>query len=243
MMNDATKLNIFQRMLKVQQAVEYVKKDVSIQGAGKGVARDAVVAAVRQHLIANGVYVYTSQTSGDYRNTPRTNKEDNKLTIYAGWYTTRFVNVDDPKDFIEVSHAAEGQDYGDKAFGKSSTYAEKLNLVKGLFLETGIDDESRNPGEVVTDDTPPETRPETGKAPIKTPKSKEPEAAPEDNTPASAGMLKMIRAEAVAKGLAVNVEASVKKAGYTMDAMPKTFAKKLLAKLEKSAMREPGQEG
>lgn len=246
-MSDASKLNIYQRLALVMAAVPYVQKDVTIQGY-KGISRDGVVAAVRRELLANGVLAVTTQATtadgvvvGGYRNTPRTDKEDNKLTIYWGAYITRFTNIDNPADFVEVQHAAEGQDYNDKAPGKSATYAEKLNFIKGLCLETGINDEERNP-----EDAPPAEeapRAATGKAPIKQPKEKEPAEAPEDNTPASAGMLKMIRAEAVAKGLAVNVEAAVKKAGHTMDAMPKTFAKKLLAKLEKTAMREPGQEG
>lgn len=236
-MSESKTLNIHQRLSLVMLACPYVKKDTSIPGSGKGVSRDAAVAAVRRELLNNGVIAYTTQVTGGHRDTDRTSKAGTTLSIYVGTYTTRFVNVDDPKDFIEISHTAEGQDYGDKAPGKAATYAEKLNILKGLMLETGIADEERNPDET--------QEPEPEKPAIRAPKAKgeEAAAAPEDNTPASKGLLTMIKAEAEAKGILSSVEEWVTKQGHSMDAMPKSVAMKARAKIEKAKMREPGQEG
>lgn len=233
----SSNLNIHQRLSLVMTACPYVKKDTSIPGSGKGVSRDAAVAAVRRELLNNGVIAYTTQVSGAHRETDRTSKQGTTLSIYVGTYTTRFVNVDTPTDFIEITHTAEGQDYGDKAPGKAATYAEKLNILKGLMLETGIADEERNP------DEGPEQEPE--KPAIRAPKARGEQAAPaaEDNTPASKGLITMVKAEAEAKGILANVEEWITKQGHSWDKLPKAVAMKAREKIEKAKMREPGQEG
>lgn len=239
-MTDNAKLNIHQRLAAVMAECTYVKKDTSIPGSGKGVSRDAAVAAVRREMLKQGVIAYTTQISGGHRETDRTSKQGTTLSIYVGTYTTRFVNIETPTDFIEITHSAEGQDYGDKAPGKAATYAEKLNILKGLMLETGIADEERNPGE----ESEPEPAP-AGKAPIKPPKAKG-EAAPEaeeDKTPATKGLITMLKSAAEAKGLLSNVEAILKKSGCTFENVTKVRAKKALDWVESQTMREPGQEG
>lgn len=135
-----TTLNIYQRLSAVMKEVEYVKKDTETGvGNSKGVARDAVVAKVRKHLLANGIYISTSQVEkGD-------TIQLEKGYLYVAMYETAFINVDNPSDNHRVQHAGHGKDSGDKGPGKASTYAEKLNIIKGLCLETGIDDEGREP--------------------------------------------------------------------------------------------------
>lgn len=239
-------LNLWQRLLNVQLAVGYVKKDVVVSGA-KGVARDAVVAEIRQHLLANGIFASTTQVEGRYIETAQKSSSGTPLTIYVGKYVTRFVNIDLPGESVCIEHEAQGNDYGDKAPGKAATYAEKLNFVKGLLLETGISDEGRNPGEG-DDKTPPAGAQDEKPSGVKTPqrKSEATKAPAGDPAPkrASAALVKQIvdLAEKTGKGEAL--AAFLKKNDVTSDTLTEGQAKALWTALNKpSEEREPGQEG
>ncbi len=213
------KLNIYQRLHAVALQVEYVKRE-QVPRSGTGVYRDMVVAIVRPVLLAQGIYTSTSQIPGSGRYVAPSEgalKGNCNLQIYAGSYTTRFVNIDDPADFHEVTHEAQANDFGDKAPGKAATYAEKLNIIKGLMLETGIADEGRNPGEGDGAGTGTE---EASKAAassdIKAPQSKSGKAEgkaadkadPDDAKPASKGLIDQIKGAATAKGAEAKVAAT-----------------------------------
>jgi len=140
------KLNLRQRRIAVMKAVDYVKRGTSDKGTG--VNRDVVVSEVRAKLLEHGIDISTSQVGpGRYLETGKASSSGTPLCQYVAMYATTFVNADDPNDTLTIQHEGQGNDFGDKAPGKAATYAEKLNLVKGLMLETGIADESRNPGE------------------------------------------------------------------------------------------------
>jgi flagellar motility protein MotE (MotC chaperone) len=51
----------------------------------------------------------------------------------------RFVNIDNPTDFIDTVTFAEGIDSQDKGSGKAMTYADKYALMKGYKISTGDD--------------------------------------------------------------------------------------------------------
>lgn len=53
--------------------------------------------------------------------------------------TYRFVNIDNPSEFIETIVYGDGLDTGDKAPGKAMTYADKYALMKAYKLSTGDD--------------------------------------------------------------------------------------------------------
>jgi hypothetical protein len=245
--------NIHQRLHAVMLECGYIKKDTGFSSKpdDKGVARDAVVAEVRPFLLKNGVIAYTTQTAGEHRVTERKSSSGTPLSLYVGTYATHFVNIDDPKDEVVISHQAEGQDYGDKAPGKAATYAEKLNFVKGLCLETGIKDEGRNPGD--GDDAG--ANDGGDKKAIKTPQAKaadantatqKAKAAVEDTSPASAGYVEMLKKAATDKNLLDSTTKKLKAGGYEWDKpIPKSVVAKALAQVNaaKAVAREPGQEG
>ena len=250
-MTTAAQNNIFHRIHAVANEVAYVQKKVATgsgSNAAKGVARDDVVAEVRPILLKHGVIAYTSQVEGRFVETTAKSSSGTPLMIYVGKYRTTFQCIETcegPSSFY-VEHEAQGNDYGDKGPGKASTYAEKLNIVKGLMLETGIADEGRNPGDG--------DQPDGGKAAatdkpsIKPPKAQgapAADAAAEDNTPASPGLIKMLKAEAEAKGIADIVLKKLEKAGHSWESMPKSVAVKARAQVEaaKAPQREPGEEG
>ena len=152
-MSEEIKLNIYQRVNKVQQQVKYVQKDAVISGGGtyKAVTHDQVVSVIRRHLVENGIVVYPEQIRGSITKETKT-KSGTTGYLYQGEYAINFVNIDNPEDKIISTIEAHALDYGDKAPGKAITYATKAALLKVFCLETGENDESRNAsGEPYTD--------------------------------------------------------------------------------------------
>ena len=56
----------------------------------------------------------------------------------------RFVNIDNPDEYVETIVYGDGLDTGDKAPGKAMTYADKYALMKAYKLSTG-DDSDKDP--------------------------------------------------------------------------------------------------
>lgn len=252
-----TSLNLSQKLLVVQGKVKYVQKDVTIPSAGKGVARDNVVAEVRQHLIDAGIFVSTSQQGpGVWHDSGRKSNSGSPIVSFSALYVTTFRdsescgtdNTGHPiYETIEIKHEGHGLDNGDKAPGKASTYAEKLNLIKGLMLECGIDDESRNIEGAGPEPGPDGEPVKTAPSGIRTPKEKQQPKAVNAQTKEtdtsgapSPGLLKMFKLAAEAKGVLDKVEAALEKRG---DKVTKAWVVKQLKNLSNTAEREPGSEG
>lgn len=145
------KQNIYQRILAVASDVGYVKKDVKVQagsaGNYAGVSHDAVVAKLRGAMIKHGVAMSVTQTAEHI--TEGQTKSGAPKIRYAAWYTMRLINADAPEQIVEQSIHVHAEDGGDKAPGKSISYAVKMLLLKTFLLETGENDESRHlPDEV-----------------------------------------------------------------------------------------------
>lgn len=51
----------------------------------------------------------------------------------------RFINIDKPEEFIDVTTYGDGVDAMDKAPGKAMTYADKYALMKAYKISTGDD--------------------------------------------------------------------------------------------------------
>ena len=150
------KLNIYQRILAVSAEVAYVKKDarVTAGSAGNymGVSHDAVMSALRGAMIRHGIALSVTQTAEHI--TDGQTKSGAPKIRYAAWYTMTLINADDPEQTVAQSIHVHAEDGGDKAPGKSLSYAVKMLLLKTFMLETGENDESRHmPGEamVITD--------------------------------------------------------------------------------------------
>jgi hypothetical protein len=142
------KLNVYQRLNKVMQAVEYVQKDKAVSGGGvnyKAVTHDQVISVCRSELVKNGVMIVPNQVRGEFLQMRDLNATPApvKMGLYAGTYEINFINIDDGNDRVTVQIQAHANDNGDKAPGKCLTYATKAAILKVLCLETGEDDESR----------------------------------------------------------------------------------------------------
>lgn len=141
-------LNIYQRINKVMQEVEYVQKDSSVSGMGggyKAVSHDQVVSVARKSLVKNGIVIFPNQVKGEFLQMRDINASPQpiKMGLYSGTYEINFVNINDGNDRITSTIEAHANDNGDKAPGKALSYATKSAILKVLGLETGENDESR----------------------------------------------------------------------------------------------------
>jgi len=141
--------NIYQRMAAVTAELQTVAKNLMVEtGKGKGykaVSERDIIDAVKPLETAHGIYSYpcgrkvlesqTLESESTYNgNTTK------KTTFFTRIETTyRFVNVDDPEDYIETVTFAEGIDAQDKGSGKAMTYADKYALMKAYKISTGDD--------------------------------------------------------------------------------------------------------
>lgn len=151
-MNEENKLNIFQRMLKATTEIDRVAKnlkvDISSKQSYKAVAEADVLEAVKPIEEKYGIYSYpferniikdeviTTKTTFDSKTTEKNTLFMRIATVY------RFVNVDNPQDFIDITTYGDGVDTQDKAPGKAMTYADKYALLKAYKIQTGDDPDS-----------------------------------------------------------------------------------------------------
>ena len=151
------KLNIYQKLVGIQNELTYVAKNLSV-GVGKSsykaVGEADVLKAVKPLEAKYGVYSYPSSRrivesavleneATDYNNNKVIKKSffERIETVY------RFVNVDNPSEYIEITSYGDGIDTGDKSVGKACTYADKYALLKAYKIITGDDpdqDESQS---------------------------------------------------------------------------------------------------
>lgn len=142
------KLNIYQRMLGITAELSAVAKNLSVgegKSSYKAVGEADVLAAVKPAEEKFGVYSYPTSrqivdsqvmtTTSTYQgNTKETHKLFMRIeTVY------RFVNVDRPEEYIEVTTYGDGVDSQDKAPGKAMTYGDKYALLKAYKIITGED--------------------------------------------------------------------------------------------------------
>lgn len=120
--------NIYQRLAEAMSKVSYIQKT---RGGGlqySVVSHDAVTAKVRPALLDSGIVYFPVAMS---------HKQAGNRTEVA--LTVRFVNIDNPEEYIDVPALGYGIDSQDKGPGKAVSYAVKYALLKALGLETGDD--------------------------------------------------------------------------------------------------------
>lgn len=143
-----TEKNIFQRMAEITAELQTVAKNMEVKAGGgtyKAVSERDIIDAVKPAEIAHGVYSYPCdreiveteilESENEYNG-----KITRKTTFFSRIKTTyRFVNIDDPEDYIETVTFSEGIDAQDKGSGKAMTYADKYALMKAYKISTGDD--------------------------------------------------------------------------------------------------------
>lgn len=142
-------LNIHQRMAAITAELQTVAKNLNVEtGKGNGykaVSERDVIDAVKPLEAKHGVYSYPAsrrvlESAALESESEWNGKVTKKTTFFERIETVyRFVNTDDPTDFIETTTFAEGIDSQDKGSGKAMTYADKYALMKAYKISTGDD--------------------------------------------------------------------------------------------------------
>lgn len=180
-------MNIFQKMLAVESALATVAKNLDV-GFGKSkykaVSERDIIDAVKPLEAEYGIYSYPySREVVESRTTDKAKDDGGVITTYMTRIKTvyRFVNVDNPDDFIETTVFSEGIDTQDKGSGKAMTYGDKYALMKAYKISTGDDPDAT---------ASPDPEAPSGDAPKKTwgsSKTTTPTPAKKDSAPAAWG--------------------------------------------------------
>jgi len=152
-------MNIYEKMLSATAQIETVAKAATVE-TGKGKRYKAVVeadvlSAVKPIEASLGIYSYPLSRrivdSGEIVNT-YTDKQGNTVerkSLYIRLEVVyRFVNVENPEEYIDITSYGDGVDPQDKAPGKSMTYADKYALLKAYKIQTGEDPDTEASGEL-----------------------------------------------------------------------------------------------
>lgn len=141
------KLNIFQRISKVMEDVEYLQKDDKVvtnskSGTGyKAISEEKVTSEVRKSLIKNGIVIIPIEQKHKREDETLTdqygNEKVNRLTTVDTIY--RIQNIEDKEDYVEAVSSGTGVDTQDKGIGKAMTYSYKYLLLRTFAIPTGED--------------------------------------------------------------------------------------------------------
>lgn len=139
------KLNIYEKMSLITDEIGVIEKGLKVQinksSSYKAVSERDVLDAVKPIEKKYRVYSYPSKRDLIDRDTlVKTTDYGTTNTLFMRIETTyRFVNIDNPNEFVETIVYGDGLDTGDKAPGKAMTYADKYALMKAYKLSTGDD--------------------------------------------------------------------------------------------------------
>jgi len=143
------KLNLFQKLQIISEKVGYVAKNIDIAvGATKykAVGELDVITAVKPVEVEFGIFSYP--TKHEVVESKELEKANGRVEQFVRVKTTyRFVDIDNPAEFIETTALGDGVDSGDKASGKAQTYADKYALLKAYKIMTGDDPDLEPSGE------------------------------------------------------------------------------------------------
>ena len=153
-------LNIYERLLNISNELQTIAKNLEVQvtktGKYKAVGEADVLRAVKPLELKHRVYSYPIEReiiesgtleSIDYNgNTKKQLFERIKVTY-------RFINIDKPEEFIDITSYGDGIDSGDKSVGKAMTYADKYALLKAYKIVTGDDPDQEASNDLKTTET------------------------------------------------------------------------------------------
>ena len=142
-------MNLYERLLAIQTEMQTVAKNLTVDtGAGRGykaVSERDVIDAVKPIEAKYGVYSYPCsreivEADRLEKKTTYNGTEKTTTSFYIKLKTVyRFVNVNEPTEYIEITSYSTGLDAGDKAEGKAMTYGDKYALMKAYKISTGDD--------------------------------------------------------------------------------------------------------
>lgn len=143
--------NLYQKILLVYSKVKTVYKDAEIT-AGKGsysvVTHDSVTRLLHDPISESGIVPFPNQKACSIipieKITEYNGKEQRSLIYRADVHAeVKFINADDPSQFIISEAHAYAFDNSDKAVGKAYSMALKMIYLKVFMLESQDEEEAR----------------------------------------------------------------------------------------------------
>lgn len=137
-------MNIFKKMKEATEKIGRVAKNLEV-GYGKymykAVGEADVLDAVKPIEAELGIYSYPYDREVIYQDMVTVNSGENERVnaFFRIKVVYRFVNIDNPEEYIDIVSYGDGVDSQDKAPGKAMTYADKYALLKAYKIETGDD--------------------------------------------------------------------------------------------------------
>jgi len=138
-------MNIYEKMLHIQSEISTVAKNLSVDTGKnksyKAVSERDVKDAVKPLEEKYGVYSYPIKKELIEQTFIESETQYGKRKSFyiREKVTYRFVNIHKPEEYIEIDGYGDGIDTGDKAPGKSDTYASKYCLLSAYKISTGDD--------------------------------------------------------------------------------------------------------
>ena len=133
--------NIYEKMSAITNELSNVAKNLEVgygQSKYNAVGEADILKAVKPLEAKYKVYSYpfsrTIVESGTIENAKGTKQLFERIEVIY-----RFVNIECPTDFIDITSYGDGLDVGDKSVGKAMTYADKYALMKAYKIITGDD--------------------------------------------------------------------------------------------------------
>lgn len=138
-------MNIYEKLAEITAELSAVAKNLTVgegRSSYRAVGEADVLAAVKPLEKKHGVYSYPASreivdsqimVSQNYKGQEVQKQFVRIKTVY------RFVNVEKPEEYIEVTTFGDGVDPQDKAPGKAMTYGDKYALLKAYKIITGED--------------------------------------------------------------------------------------------------------
>lgn len=141
-------VNIYEKLAAITAELNVVAKNLKV-GEGrntyKAVGEADVLAAVKPLEAKYKVYSYPCSrqiVDNDVITSKKVyNGQESEVSKFFMRVETtyRFVNLEDPKDYCDITTYGDGLDSGDKAPGKAMTYGDKYALLKAYKIITGDD--------------------------------------------------------------------------------------------------------
>lgn len=137
-------MNLFEKMSAITMEISAVAKNLNVdmgRNSYKAVGEADILAAVKPIEAKHGVYSYPVSRRVIESAVITTAKKDyeTKQQFLRMEVTYRFVNMEKPVEYIEMTTYGDGVDPQDKAPGKAMTYADKYALMKAYKIITGDD--------------------------------------------------------------------------------------------------------
>lgn len=146
-------MNIYEKMLNVTNEIKNVNKNLEVgvgKSAYKAVGEADILKVVKELEYKYKIYSYPIDRNIIDKDVLQTRKEYNGQVTEGNQLfmrlevVYRFVNIENPEEFVDIKTYGDGIDTQDKAPGKAMTYADKYALMKAYKIITG-EDPDQNP--------------------------------------------------------------------------------------------------